>query len=214
MPRRKTPLVNGEVYHVFNRSIYRQPIFNNKTLPRFFLKAIEYYTQAKPPVKFSYYRKSPQSYQSNSEDRLVTIISYCLMPTHFHLTLRQNKERGIQLFMQKVQNSFSHYYRTRYGGKGPLFESTFRVVHVVSDGQLVHLTRYHHLNPVTSWLVEHPKDYPYSSYNTYIGRGESPIIDSSYVLSHFKTSKDYEKFVMDRKDYQRELEKIKHLIFE
>ena len=38
------------------------------------------------------------------------------------------------------------------------------------------------------------------------------MYDASYVLSNFNTARSYEKFVMDRADYQKELAQIKHLI--
>lgn len=212
MPRRKTPLITGNFYHLFNRSIYRQPILSNKRDAELFLDSIYYYTQAKPPTKFSYYRKSPNAYPADLTNKLVTVISYCLMPNHFHLTVRQDEENGIKTFLQRVLNSFSHYYRKKYEGHGPLFESVFKAVRVETDEQLVHLSRYHHLNPVTSHLVEHPADYKFSSYNTYI-KGSKLFIDTSFVLSHFKTPKQYEDFVLSRKAYQRELDEIKHLLF-
>lgn len=134
------------------------------------------------------------------------------MPNHFHITVRQDKENGIKTFLQRVLNSFSHYYRKKYVGHGPLFESVFKAVRVETDEQLVHLSRYHHLNPVTSRLVEYPSDYQFSSYNAYMKR-DMLFVDTSFVLSHFKTPKQYEEFVVGRKDYQRELDEIKHLLF-
>jgi len=213
MPYRKTPHVNGEFYHVFNRSIYRQPIFNKKRDNALFLKLMQYYQQINPPIKFSYYRRNPKKYVIDLTNKLVTIISYCLMPNHFHMTLRQDHDNGVRKFMQKVLNSYSHFISTKYSFLGPLFESPFKSKRVESDEQLIHLSRYHHLNPVTVNLVEHPKDYPYSSFKDYMS--EKPVlVDPESVLINFKTTKDYEKFVLVRKQYQRELAQIKHLLFE
>ena len=135
------------------------------------------------------------------------------MPNHFHMSVRQDIDGGIQKYMQRVLNSFSHYQRTKYGHKGPLFESTYRGVHIETNEQLNHLSRYHHLNPVTAHIVEHPRDYPYSSYQIYSGR-VSEVVYPNLVLAHFSSFKDYEKFVLDRKQYQRELDQIKHLVFD
>jgi len=212
MPRRNLTFVSGEFYHLFNRSIYRQPILTKKKDLSFFLDAIKYYTQVTPPVKFSYFRENPGKYKLDFKNKLVTIISYCLMPNHFHFSVRQETERGVQTFMQRVLNSFSHYHREKYQHRGPLFEAVFKAIHIETDEQLMHLSRYHHLNPVVACFVKHPKNYPYSSYQFYI-RKDSDMVDPSYVLSHFSSSKAYEKFVLSRKDYQRKLEQIKHLIF-
>ena len=211
MPRRFLFFATDNFYHIFNRSNYRRPILTKKKDLEIFLSIMTYYLQVSPPIKFSYYRINPNKYTLDNT-RLVTILSYCLMPTHFHLTLRQEKERGIQIYMQRVLNSFSHYYRRKNQESGPLFESSFKGVHIETDEQLIHLSRYHHLNPVTSYMVDDPKDYIYSSYNDYL-KGKSQIVDPSYVLSNFSSSKQYAKFVLDQKEYQRELERIKHLIF-
>ncbi len=212
MPRRKLYFETGSFYHIFNRSIYHQPILEKERDIITFLRLMEYYSQTKPPVRFSYYRNNSNKYLIDLSNRLVTVISYCLMPTHFHLTLKQEKENGIQIYLRKMLNSYSHYFNKKYRYSGTLFEGTFKAVEVKTDEQLIHLSRYHHLNPVTSHIVNHPKDYKYSSYMVYMGE-KSKIVDPSYVLSHFSSVKAYEKFVLDRKEYQRELEMIKHLLF-
>ena len=213
MPRRLTPFAPGEFYHLFNRSIHRQPIFGKKRDVQIFKELVMYYTQTIPPIKFSYYRSNPDKYVVDFSNRLVTIISFCHMPNHFHFSVKQEVEGGVQKFMQRILNSFSHYYSIKHDNRGPLFETTFKAVHIETDEQLIHLSRYHHLNPVTAYLVEHPKDYPHSSYQNYLGQ-PSQIIDVSYVLSHFRSVTEYERFVLDQKDYQRELDTIKHMVFD
>lgn len=213
MPRRLISLSTGEFYHLFNRSIYRQPILVRKRDLDIFQQLMTYYTLVSPPTKFSYYRLNPDKYQLDYTKKLVTLVSYCYMPNHFHVSVRQDIDGGIQKYMQRVLNSFSHYQRIKYGRKGPLFESTFRNVHIETDEQLIHLSRYHHLNPVTAHMVEHPRNYLYSSYQIYWGKS-SEVVNPTHVLDHFSSIKDYEKFVLDRKKYQRELDKLKHLIFD
>ena len=134
------------------------------------------------------------------------------MPNHFHFILRQEAENGVQKYMQKIQNSYSHYYKLKYQTNGPLFESPFKAVHIESNDQLIHLSRYIHLNPVTSFLVEKPEDYPHSSFLQYF-ENLPLMIDPDIVINQFKSKHEYKKFVNDNKEYQRELNKIKHLIF-
>jgi putative transposase len=143
---------------------------------------------------------------------LVTIISYCLMPNHFHLCVRQETDGGVRVFLQRLLNSFSHYFHIKYKEHGPLFESTFRSKLIETDEQLMHLSRYHHLNPVTAGIVEHPRDYVYSSYNDYM-KEKSVSVNPSFILSHFSSRQKYERYVLDRREYQRKLDEIKHLMF-
>lgn len=214
MAPRITVLETGEYYHIYNRSIQKIPIFKGQRECDLFEEAIAFYLQPAPPTKFSLYRKNRSRYPMNLDNKLVTIVNYCLMPNHFHFTLRQEQEDGIRKLMQKLTNSFAHYFNIKYKNTGPVFETNFKATLIENDEQLLHLSRYIHLNPVTSYLVENPEDYPYSSYGIYFALKESKIIDPTIVLSQFKKIEDYKKFVMARKDYQRDLSKIRHLILE
>ncbi|PJE67660.1 hypothetical protein COU95_01175 [Candidatus Shapirobacteria bacterium CG10_big_fil_rev_8_21_14_0_10_40_9] len=214
MGLRKTILATGEYYHILNRSIQGIPIFKGKRENILFLEAMEYYLQPSPPTRFSIYRVGIEKYQINLKKPLVSIINFCLMPNHFHFTLRQEKESGIRKFIQRLTNSFAHYFNIKYKNRGPLFEGNFKAVRIETDEQLIHLSRYIHLNPVSAYLVENPEDYPYSSYRVYLKREDSKIVDPSPILEQFSSSEKYQSFVQSQRDYQRELEKIKHLILE
>ena len=214
MPQRKTILATGEVYHIFNRSIHKIPIFKGKRECQLFLDAIKYYLQKTPPVKYSLYRISRDKYPLKIKPKQIlnTVICYCLMPSHFHFILRQEKEDGIRKFIQRVTNSFAHYYNLKYESRGPVFEGKFKAIRVDNDEQLIHLSRYIHLNPSTSYLVEDSIDYPYSSYRVYLKKENSDFINPSLVMNLFSSVNHYQKFIMAQKDYQRSLDKIKHLI--
>lgn len=136
------------------------------------------------------------------------------MPNHFHFTLRQEQDYGIKKFIQRLTNSFAHYYSTKTNISGHVFQGNFKAVHVETDEQLLHLSRYIHLNPVTAYIVEQPEDYPYSSYNVYIGDQKVEFVDPSLVLKQFSSSEKYRNFVNDQKDYQRTLNAIKHMVSE
>lgn len=214
MAARKTILTTGEIYHVLNRSIQGIPIFRGKREYDIFLETMKYYLQPNPSIKFSLYRASRDRAPINLNQKLVTIINYCLMPNHFHLTLRQEQENGIKKFIQRLSNSFAHYFNVKYKNKGPVFEGKFKAIRVEDEEQLIHLSRYIHLNPVTSYLVENPENYFYSSYRVYLESERSEILDPSPVLSLFSSLRKYREFVQDQKDYQRALERIKHLALE
>lgn len=214
MALRKTILATGEIYHVLNRSVQGIPILRGDRECNIFLEAMKYYLQPNPPIKFSIYRTSRNRAPINLSKKLVTIINFCLMPNHFHFTLRQEKDGGIKKFLQRLSNSFAHYFSVKYKNRGPVFEGNFKAIRIDNDEQLLHLSRYIHLNPVTSYLVEDPEDYFYSSYSIYLGNRQSEIVDSSLILGQFSSPKKYKDFVLDQKDYQRILEKLKYLVLE
>jgi len=214
MPARKTILAIDETYHIFNKTLYGRPLFTDRREHKIFLAAARYYLQPNPPVKFSIYRQQPDKYKINLENKLVKIIAYCLMPNHYHFIATQLKKDGIRKFVHRLANSYSHYFNKRNDIKGKLFKERFKTVRVENQIQLIHLSRYIHLNPVTGYLVEDPIDYDYSSYNVYLNYVASDLVDPADVLVDFSSTKEYEKFVLNQKNYQRELKRIEHLVME
>ena len=138
---------------------------------------------------------------------MVELICYCLMPNHFHLIVKQMKSGGITKFAGLVLNSYTKYFNTRYKRVGSLFQGTFKAARVGTDEHLLHLSRYIHLNPLVDNVVRNLRKFPFSSYHEYI-RGEGKLTNPTEVLSHFKSGKDYEKFVQDPEAYGRTLKKL------
>ena len=213
MPRRKVKLENGYYYHVLNRSIQSIPIFGSPRQSQIFLELLDYYNNEKPPIKFSF-RNSPSIKRSSNQTKLVEILNYCIMPNHFHLTLKQNIDNGISTFMQRALNSFSHFYNKKFKNQGALFQGTFKSIQITTTEQLIHLSRYIHLNPVTAHIVDLPQDYEFSSFKIYINPGSSIMVNSAPVLTEFGSIDKYKEFVLNRRDYQRNLAAIKKLLLE
>ena len=95
-----------------------------------------------------------------------------------------------------------------------MFENRFKSIYVEEDEHLVHLSRYIHLNPVTANIVENPQDYEFSSYKFYLKGESQPPFEISEVLAFFKGPQDYHSYVMERKEFQRELARIKYLLID
>ncbi|MCL5795035.1 MAG: transposase [Patescibacteria group bacterium] len=220
MITRKDPLVNDQIYHVLNKSIEGFKIFNYANDFHRMLELINYYKYRDTPVKFSQFstlnkieQKDIRQRFAKSDNTLVNIIAFCLMPTHIHLVLKQTSEKGISTFTGNILNSYAKYFNTKYKRKGPLWEGRFKSVLIDSDRQLLHLTRYLHLNPVSAGLVNRPDKWTFSSYKEYI------FPKSNYEICKFDDILDikqghYKKFVENRISYQRELTKIKKLLAE
>ncbi|MEO0267564.1 MAG: transposase [candidate division WOR-3 bacterium] len=219
MPGRKIPLVENRIYHIVSRSIEKYRIFRNRKDYERMRELLKYYQVKKPPFKYSLYLEIKDKEKIGREnflenEKLVEIISYCLMPTHIHLLLKQVAENGISIYMGRILNSYAKYFNTKYKRKGPLWESRFKSIEVETKEELYHLTRYIHLNPVTAYLVENPEDWNFSSYKEFIN--EKGVNEKICNFEEFlEINKDeYTDFVISRKDYQRELDKIKRLLLE
>ena len=214
-------MANGEVYHIFTRSIADFKIFNEAEEFDRTILLFRFY-QVKTGLKFSEFIDSKLVHQigfdsaletiSKNNTPLVQIIAYCLMPTHIHLILKQLANKGISIYMSNILNGYTRYFNAKHQRKGPLWESEFKNVLVKDDEQLMHLTRYLHLNPATANLVKKPEDWIFSSYEEYLSQTNSSICEFEDILEINPST--YRKFVNDRIAYQRELAKIKSLILD
>jgi len=222
MPYRTIPFVSNEVYHVFNRSIARQTIFIDKYDYKTALDLINFYRFSKPPLRFSHYKRLSKEQKEEFEktfminrSSMIEILAYCIMPNHVHFLLQPKKDNAVSDFMRNLQNSYAKYFNTKRKRTGSLFQFMFKAVRMETDEQLVHVSRYIHLNPATAYLIkaEDLDEYEWSSFKSYISDTQSNI-NSEMILSRFKSREDYRKFVFDQLEYQRELAKIKHLILE
>jgi putative transposase len=219
MPIRQTPIITGEYYHIYNRGINKQPTF---TIERDYVRAkstLDYYRHAGRRPKFSYFLGKSESERNNIlkaisyENQEITIIAYCLMPNHFHLLLKQNTDSGISTYLANFQNSYTKYFNAKHKRTGALFDRQFKAVLIESENQLLHVTRYIHLNPYSSRLVKFNEiqSYPYSSLPEYL-TGHYHLSDPNSVLNI--TPSRYRNFVLDHADYQQQLEALKHYTLE
>lgn len=159
MPRRPEPFVEGFFYHVYNRGVDRQPIFFRDANYTFFARRLGQYLR--PGVRG---------------------IAYCLMPNHYHLVLLLEDDSALQSAMHRLQMSYAKAVNHSLGRVGPLFQGRFAARRVQSTEDLLHLSRYIHLNPVAARIVDRPGDWPHSSYRCYVGLEQAAIVDPSVLL--------------------------------
>ncbi|MBU2044271.1 MAG: transposase [Candidatus Omnitrophica bacterium] len=211
---------NSEIHHVFTKSIAGYKVFNTDYDFCRIIDALCFYSLEDPPCKFAYYKNSIEKnskskFQQVQFDRLILrIIAYCIMPTHIHLILEQSKDNAVSQYMNFILKSYSKYFNVKHKRKGPLWEGRFSNVRVETDEQLLHLTRYLHLNPVTAGIIDRPQDWQFSSYREYLGLISEDQRLCSYDQFFKIDSKSYKKFVNDQISYQRELAKIKNMLME
>lgn len=212
MPSRITPFVNGEYYHIFNRGVAKMPIFLNEFYYKQFMKTVIYYQIEGPKPRLSFFKTQPVDLDKNK--KLINVICYCLMSNHFHFLLQQVIENGITDFMSKLSNSYTKYFNIKNNRVGPLLQGEFQAVHIESDEQLIHLSRYIHLNPLIGYATKDLRTYRWSSYPEYLGIVKSNICSKEIVFEQFKSLNDYEQFVLDQVSYARELDFIKHQLLD
>lgn len=213
MPIRVTPLVNYEFYHIFNRGVEKRSIFSQKWDYKRFVKTLYYYQFLGPKPSFSKFSKSNSNlFKPSEENKRVEIICYCLMPNHFHFLVKQLKESGISNFVGQLSNSYTKYFNTKYERVGSLLQGPFKAVTIETDEQLVHVSRYIHLNPIASGLVKNLEEYQWFSYPEYINH--PTICSVSEILNFFPSKEKYKEFVEAQVDYGITLEILKHRVMD
>lgn len=224
MPGRKTPLISGNLYHIFNRGVAKLPIFTDIREYERAQELINYYRFANVPLKYSEFIELAAPHQKRiimdltvKAEVLVRIHTFVFMPNHFHFILEQIADGGISKFMSDFSNSYTKYINVKQDRSGSLLQGPFKARLIKTEEDLLHLSRYHHLNPFTAGLVnslEGLANYQFSSLPDYIGKEARDFVYTDLILSHFKNEAGYWRFVQLQKDYQRSLARIKKLLFE
>ena len=221
MPQRSVVLATNETYHVFNRSIAKAPLFSTKWHLNKAEEIVEFYMYPQV-LRLSKLRTLPPDTKKEyiiayrKREPLVEIYSFAFMPNHYHFLLKQLSDNGISRFISNVQNSFAKFYNLKNDRNGALFQNSFKAKRAETEEQFLHISRYIHLNPVTSYLIEF-KDlatYSYTSFPYYINQGHSLIANTKVILDLVGSKENYIQFVSDQVEYQRELVLIKDLIIE
>jgi len=213
----KPKLETGKIYHILNKSIAGYEIFNREEDYTRIIQATRFFSRKGNLPKFSQFLNSKKieknglqkSIDKKAKKKIVDILAYCIMPTHFHFILKQNRKDGISSFVGDLCNSYSRYFNNKYDRKGPLWQGRFKRIEAESDDQLIHLTRYIHLNPVSAGLVNSPEDWQCSSYQEFIKPEEVEEKICDYENHLQINPEEYKSFVESRADYQKELQIIK-----
>lgn len=100
-----------------------------------------------------------------------TYYAYCLMSNHFHLLIRE-REESVGETVKRIASSYVYYFNRKYKRDGHLFKERFKSEPVNDMAYFTTLLRYIHQNPVKAGIVEHVKDYEYSSWGEYDGTVE------------------------------------------
>jgi len=217
MPAKNTirSYIENGYYHIYNRGVEKRQIFLDDQdykvflhfLKRYLTKPPEFPDQVRPPWRSDLFDK-------------VKLVAYCLMDNHFHLMIKQLSKEATSEFMKALINSYVRYFNEKYERVWSLFQGRFKAVLIETESYLLHLTRYIHLNPI--WSSESDevrpasrsdlqrdlgkiRNYPFSSYQEYLGNRKTEWIHPEEILPFFKSAQkstlydvlSYQSFVED-----------------
>lgn len=219
MPGRKHPFITGGIYHVYNKSIEGRKIFDTDALCEKFLQILWYYRSTASLMRLSNLSRLGSAFKKyyiqsieNTSTFRVSICAYCIMPTHYHVLLRQNSDGGISHFISQIQNSFTRYSNVKHKRSGYIFIHRFHSKPITSDEVFKHVSRYIHLNPYSSGIVDDLFSYPWSSLHEYVRNNRARrLCDTTLLMQLFNHDNErYKRFVLNNADYQKTLEICKY----
>ena len=208
-----------EIYHVLSRGVDKRKIFmDDKDRFRFIHDLFEFNDVA-PANTSSYHFYNNESgdvgrrqigRETKTRKLLVTLHCFCLMPNHYHLLLSPLIEKGMSLFMKKLNGGYVKYFNEKHDRTGTLFERKYKSILVENESHFTHLPYYIHLNALDlvapEWrerTLRNPKkaldflnDYRWSSHLDYTGQKNFPsVTQRDFLFEVFNGEKGYTKSI-------------------
>lgn len=94
----------------------------------------------------------------------IDLLTYCVMPNHWHLVVRPGTDEALGRWMgwvgvTHVRRHHEHYHRR---GGGHLYQGRFKSFPVADDDHFLTLCRYVEANPLRAKLVERAQQWQWS----------------------------------------------------
>jgi len=111
-----------------------------------------------------------------AREHACTVHAYCLMTNHVHLLVTPQSAQGCALMMKFLAQCYTQHVNRARDRTGSLWDSRFRSCLVTTERYALACYRYVELNPVNARMVEHPRDYRWSSYRVNAEGEPDPLV--------------------------------------
>ena len=200
------------IYHVFNRGVNKTLIFLDTADYATYRRFLKEYLQPKErtiteilgskfPMQLKMYHIS-KIYSIKNYSENLQLLSFCLMPNHIHLLVRQKESGDLAKFIHSLHTRYAMYFNRKHKREGTLFQSKYRSKLVSTDRYLIEVSKYIHSNPIA--LCSKLENYAWSSL-AYYHKETAPewlhtdLILSKYIISPVaKVYKSYSDYVKVR----------------
>ncbi len=165
MPRAPRILIEGGLYHVYNRFARGEEVFADLE------EAIEFLDLLR---------------ELKQRDDL-QVLAWCLLSNHYHIAVRTSVV-PLSRTMRTLQGGFAKAFNRRWKRSGPLWQSRYQARLVDSQRYFERLVFYIHLNPVRAGLVDDPTEYVLCGHRELLGKVHDPLLDVDDALLSFGTT--------------------------
>ena len=165
MPRQPRLDAPGALHHVMGRGIEKEKIFREDFDREDFVARLS----------------------DLCRDGHLIIHAWALMPNHFHLLIRTGRQ-PIYKSMKKLLTGYVVNFNRRHKRYGHLFQNRYKSILCEDDPYLLQLTRYIHLNPLRSGIVNSLEElgcYPWSGHSATVGFVKRDWQDIDTLLGYF-----------------------------
>ena len=175
----------GYTYHVSTRCVDQTYLLHKEELKEIAIKVIE---KAKKKYDFSCF-------------------GFTIMDNHIHMIIFTPNEDNISIIMQVINKNIATQCNKFLNRTGHFWGARFHSTLIESEEQLINTLVYLNLNPVKAGLVYDPKDWEWSSYNTYVNNSLQDVQDDITDLPACFTGEDdiqisqeyYQNLVLERR---------------
>jgi putative transposase len=170
------PLEPGNIYHIFNHAVGNENLFIDEPNYIYFISLFNKYI-----VPYS------------------EVISFILMPNHFHFLIKFNENntcsnKFLSNQLSKLFNAYSQAFNKRYGRKGSLFIHRYRRKKVNRNELLKNLIIYINTNSIHHGFTQTAYEWKYSSLNAIVTT-KSSFIKSQLVIDLFDNLENFKNCI-------------------
>ena len=133
----------------------------------------------------------------------IEIHAFCLMDNHYHLLVK-TPQANLSSAMRHINCIYTQRFNRCHNTDGALFRGRYKAIVIQEDSYILNVSRYIHLNPVEAKLVEHPKNFEFSSYKFYIEKCDGcNWLTKNELDGYFENTAQHENFILAGRRWSR-----------
>ena len=155
MPRHARVAPGGLIYHVLNRGVGRQDLFDGPGDYAAFVRVLAEVLEREP----------------------IRVLGYCVMSNHWHLVLWPEDDGQLARFMQRLTITHVRRWVEHRGrvGWGSVYQGRYKSFPVQDDEHLLTLLRYVERNPVRAGVARRAEAWRWSSLGQSLARPDPRV---------------------------------------